>query len=600
MRLSCQNDRLVVETDTYTLLMVGPCITELRARNGQVLVSQNAADALPALELVDYEGHCLPIGVAAIEETRVVPLGEYAAQVFIAGWQADAVVGVALDPASGELLISPSLATQRQGVAAVRWNIGGIARELSLVAPLWQGCRLALDDPLIAAHDYAYPFPWEAGLAILQGAEAGFSVCCHDGRFRYKTLCVGHGAEAHALGFRSDNYGTGYDCQAAGNLTWRLSVHGTDWHEPAQRYRDWLWSAYPLREASARLASWKDEISLAVSWCPMDGDLLEALQEVNPPRRTLLHIPNWREDSYDDNYPRYVASPAGKRFVQKAIAMGFRVAPHFNHFGVDPAHPALGVTSPFWHRQAHGDIMGWGMGRYDPQDLHEGPYDAFIPHLSWGAPFHRLPTPDELATWSSPLGPWQGVPQGGTLMQRHPQQFKRLTCTHTGLPWWRAYFLAQVKAAMDDLGLEAILADQLLVTPNSRNCLVANMTPLEGTYALAEELSQLGAGLAVIGEGRNELTMQVQTIGQAHLFKSHFANVEGLERTPCALNEVLFAGLSRTMGYCWLDGKSEESALKMRVHEALGAIPTITSMTAAEIRHPNPAIAHELERARDQ
>ena len=93
--------------------------------------------------------------------------------------------------------------------------------------------------------------------------------------------------------------------------------------------------------------------------------------------------------------------------------------------------------------------------------------------------------------------------------------------------------------------------------------------------------------------------MQELSCAQAHLFRSHQSNIEGLERTGgCALGEFMFGGLCRSFGYSRLNGKTPESALRMRTHVSLGAVPTVTVRSAAEIEGPNEAVEEMLALAR--
>jgi len=112
-------------------------------------------------------------------------------------------------------------------------------------------------------------------------------------------------------------------------------------------------------------------------------------------------------------------------------------------------------------------------------------------------------------------------------------------------------------------------------------------------------VATLGQGLAVGGEGLNEITMQGQSFGQAHLFKSWHQSIEGLERTGgCDLNAFLFDGLCRTFGYANLGGQNADQELRMRIHQEHGAIPTVTIRSAREIRSPNAAVRQILDRAK--
>ena len=148
------------------------------------------------------------------------------------------------------------------------------------------------------------------------------------------------------------------------------------------------------------------------------------------------------------------------------------------------------------------------------------------------------------------------------------------------------------------LDLETVFLDVTLVSQNLHNCFVEGLTSSEGMLRLVDHVAGLGGGLVVGGEGRNEVTAQGLSFAQAHLFRSWQENAQGLERAGgCPLGELLFGRLCRTIGYSALSGRDEKQALRLRVHESLGAIPTITVDSAAEIRQPNAVVRRLLEKA---
>jgi hypothetical protein len=63
------------------------------------------------------------------------------------------------------------------------------------------------------------------------------------------------------------------------------------------------------------------------------------------------------------------------------------------------------------------------------------------------------------------------------------------------------------------------------------------------------------------------------------------------------LNNRLFGRLCRTFGYSGLGGRTENEALRMRMHIEHGAIPTVTIRSAEEILRPNQAVLRMLELA---
>ena len=556
--LVCEGTSITVQTKRFTAVFQGPRLARFTTADGRVLLEQDGAEP-PPLELIDPSDKAVPIGVGENAQVRVVRLGPAAADMIISDWNGDATMRIEVDEPSGDLCVTPAVACLHGGVSRLRWNLAGIKPGLDLVAPFFQGIRLKFNDPLIARTRWNWPNRWEAALAILQADDAGgFSVCCHDDRFRFKNLYVGHPGtkKTDVLGLETENYAPWHDQQAAGSLTWRLNAHTGDWRVAAEPYRRWLWKTYDLERLKQSQPAWTREVTLAVSWCPCQPELLDALAKRHPPNKTLLHVPHWRDRNYDQDYPRYVASDSGRAFLAKARAMGFHAMPHFNFFGVDPRNPISQVVRPFVYRKLGStELEGW---------VYKG----------------RV----------------LSLPQSGSQLAAHPEA-NLILYIHPGLSWWRACLREQIAAAVEDLKLDCVFIDQTLHALNIDNCLVENQTTTEGIWRLNRELAAVGGGLTVAGEGRNEISMQGQSFTQAHLFMSWQETIEGLDRVPCPVNSFLFDELCRTTGYTGLDGRDEKSALRMRVHAQLGAIPTVTVHSAQQIEQPNKALAAELARA---
>ncbi len=311
-----------------------------------------------------------------------------------------------------------------------------------------------------------------------------------DNRYRYKALYVGTAKDARRLGFDTQAYGPVDNNLSAGGLTWRINVFGKDWHEPAERYRQWLWQAYDLKAEQSRRAPWVRDVRLAVSWCPTDEAVLDALAEKLDPKTVLLHIPNWRTDPYDENYPTYVASDKAKAFIGKGRALGFHMMPHFNSIDMDPSHPAYAYVRDFQYR---------GIERHD------------------------------LRGWSWYQGRGLGVPESNAARLTNRDK-KVMIKVHPGLSMWRSILGLAILAAARDLAVDTTFIDVTLVTHNLHNCFVEAATPTEGMRKLIHHVATLGQGLVVGGEGLNEITMQGQSFGQAHLFKSWHQSIDGLER----------------------------------------------------------------------
>jgi hypothetical protein len=172
---------------------------------------------------------------------------------------------------------------------------------------------------------------------------------------------------------------------------------------------------------------------------------------------------------------------------------------------------------------------------------------------------------------------------------------------HPGLSMWRSLLAENIDRALKKLEYmtDTVFIDVTLCSYNLDNCLIDNTTSMEGMKRIINHIENIHGSLAVGGEGLNEITFQNLSFAQAHLFDSHQGTAEGLERCGgCDLNNVLFGRLCRTMGYSGLAGADESQALRERIHEEHGAIPTITVGSPGEIENPNAEIKRILELAR--
>lgn len=559
--IEVRDDILYIDTPTQTAVMEKGIFTSLKSKQtGEVFIRKVDVTSCPALQLLYRGGATVAVDQSKFGTIQTHALSDHRAEVIFHSWDADGVLNVSVEPETGDILVEPAAYSSRSGVLACRWNLVGLRSDLRLVAPFFQGVKLSLDDSLIKDSHWEWPFFWEAGLAILQADQGGFWVHTQDNRYRYKALHIGTEKDAMRLGFDTQAYGPIDNNLSAGGLAWRINVFAKNWHEPAARYRQWLWRAYDLKAEQARRAPWASDVRFAVSWCPTDVAVLDALAQELDPGTVLLHVPNWRTDPYDENYPAYEASDKAKAFMRKGRALGFHMMPHFNAIDMDPSHPDYAYVRDFQYR---------GIERHD------------------------------LRGWSWYQGRGLGVPESNAA-RRANRDKKVMIKVHPGLSMWRSILGRAILDATRDLAVDAAFIDVTLVSHNLHNCFVEAATPTEGMHRLIRHVADLGPGLAVGGEGLNEITMQGQSFAQAHLFKSWHDSIDGLERTGgCDLNAFLFDGLCRTIGYANLGGRDANQQRRMQMHLEHGAIPTVTIRSVREILRPNAAVRQMLDRAKE-
>ena len=548
-----------VYIDTRTLKATfdtGVLISLVRKSDGRAFI-QAGTEGYSPLRLIYTGQESAPLGGEPGDCIINLPINDHQAEIRFHSWNGDGILNVSEDQETGALLVEPSGYASRPGSHACRWMLTGIDKELELIAPFYQGIRLPLYDSLIRNSHWQWPHRWEAGMAILQSDHGGFWLHCQDNRYRYKALQVGTSDDAQCLGLDTEAYGPIDQNLSAGGLVWRINVYDGDWQIPADDYRNWLRQAYGLNQATR--PEWLKEVRLALSWCPAEPVLLDALANLISPEQVLLHVPGWRCDPYDENYPTFAPSEKGQAFIKKAQAMRFQVMPHCNSIDMDPTHPVYVSVRDFQYRSLDNKrVQGW--------------------------------------TWHH--GRVKPVPESNAARLRHRDK-KTMVKIHPGLGMWRSILTENVRSAVEMLSLDSVFLDVTLCTWNLHNCLVDNTTPTEGMKRLIAQVASLKEGLVVGGEGRNEITMQDEGFAQVHLFRGSAEVMERLLNNGlCPLNEFMFGQWCRSFGYSNLGGRNREEHLRMKVHVALGAIPTLTIGSPAELEQPNDAVKEMLALAK--
>jgi hypothetical protein len=552
-----KDHKVFIETQTLTAVIEKGVLTSLKSKmNEEEFIEKPDTVHFRALQLLYPDNEIIQVNQEKFGNIETHQISDQRAEIVFHSWDGDGVLFISTDDETGDLLIEPSAYSSRPGVLACRWSVSGIKPSLELVAPLFQGIKLKLDDPLIRNTRWRWPSSWEAGFAVFQSVDGGFWIHTQDNRYRFKALQTGSEADPYMIGLDSEAFGPVDNNLSAGGICWRINTYKGDWHVPAERYRQWYWQAYNLETEMQKRQPWIDDVKLAISWCPGDPDILYTLAKKVPPEKVLLHFPDWRTDQYDENYPDYNANESAKIFISKCQEMGFRIMPHFNSIDMDPSNPVYSLVRDFPYRSVETkQLQGWSW--YEDRVI--------------------------------------GVPESN-LNRLKNRDKKVMVKIHPGLSMWRSILGERILKASSELTLNTVFIDVTLCIWNIHNCMVESMSPAEGMNLLIRHIAGLGNGLVVGGEGLNEITAQGLSFGQVHLFQSWQTSTEGLERTGgCPLNDFLFGKLCRTFGYTGLGGRNKDEELRMNIHLDHGAIPTITIGSAEEIANPNSAVKKMLD-----
>jgi len=191
-----------------------------------------------------------------------------------------------------------------------------------------------------------------------------------------------------------------------------------------------------------------------------------------------------------------------------------------------------------------------------PQDLRWGGW-SWLPVKGWGA-----------------FGP----PQSYSLMPSH-KEWNLLVNVHLAWSPWRRQLTRQVADLIDKLGLDSIFIDVSQWIHNSDNSTLENLSYAEGSLKLIHELAELAPHFCVSGESRNEISTQYLSVVQFHLY--NFAHVDAIDgkdvqwvpEVTTPVNEVLFKGLTRGIGYAYGKGVNRRAMIDATLKQ--GAIPTL-------------------------
>ena len=547
--IKAEGSRVLVSTKTLEAVLENGALISLKDKQGREFIDQSAA-ASPVLELVFRAGEKRPVARSPYTSVSCNLLSDVCAEILFDAPDGGGVLTLTEDGETGDLCVEPEASCTRHGVVAARYTLAGIAKGLRLVAPLYQGVNMDPEDPLLADRRWPWPHSWEAGLCIFHGGDAGFWVHCRDAQYRAKSLITN---KNRSVSFDAEAWGPIDRSLSAGGVTWRINVYRGGWQVPAAAYRDWLWKAYDLQKEESRRPVWQKDIRLAVSWASADPDLLKALAKKADPNAVLLHIPHWRVHKYDQCYPDFTPTEAFKDYLRLAKKLGFHVMPHANSIDMDPTMPEYRHVQDFKYRELEtGELMGWSL---------------------------------------------TGMPNANKALTENRAQ-NVMVKVHPGLARWRAILAENIDRALALLedNTDAVFTDVTLCTFNLENCLVDNTTAMQGMNLLIDRISRLRGGIAVGGEGLNELTMQKLSFAQVHPF-DHGLKGEALARTGgCDLNNFLFGSLCRLFAYSGLTGSDADNILLSDIFMEHGAIPTFGFGCAADVERPAPAVAEVLSR----
>lgn len=468
--------------------------------------------------------------------------------------------------------IVPSIKSKRGKIKAVLWEIGGL-KNFDIYVPFSQGIRLNHQIPVDKLY-FQWPFQWEFPIVNCSYKNENISIFCPENSFKFKVFSYEKNTTGITVGIGIENFGPLDNKYSCGGTSYYLTAYKGPSKEIFEYYRK---KFYPIKKVLK--PEIKDRIKFAVSWCPVNYEILQFLKKIFKPQEVLIHLSDWRKYPYDSFYPVYQPNKEAKLFIEKAKKEGFNIFPHFNFLCCDQKLPVMSELENFICKNVNtGQTFGWAFNKKKFTSLTNQPYTS---SSSWGI------IPDLCFPVSQ--SSVEKIIKKGEISMAY---------IHQGLTKWREILLEEISRNIKMLKLNGVFLDQTLLTENLANCFVENLTPMEGMLKIEENLYKYFPDVMIAGEGLNELTSIYQTFGQVHLPFSNFKNAEFLSNVTAKINKYIYRDDVKMLGYGNLDGKTEESILRMKMHALQGALPTITVLSPDEILNPVRPVKEEIERAK--
>jgi len=539
--LSVEGTVLRVRTPTAEAVFDGPVLKSVRPPGQAVEFIHPSADG-PGVDLVHLDWSLT--GTDKHQKTEVRRISDLAARIEVSGADTDRVLTVVADLDTGDIRIIADGLSSRRGLRSVRWTLAAHP-DATVILPCVNGLRFRSNQPHPPTRRFPWPFEWNAQLAILQRGDFSLMVHSEDRIHQFKALQVTRREDRTDLGFDTEPPGSLWNVRTAGGIEWRLNAYRGNWEVPARRYRDWMSRTYELERFRRHRPAWVKNITLAVCWAGANPNMLDALAAAHPPAETLIHLSQWRTDKYDVNYPEYVPNEQALAYMAKAREMGFHVMPHFNYFAVWYKHPFYQKVAEFQLRS---------VDKNQPEGWH------------WPPETH---------------------------------DYTRMAYIHPGLGTWRNKLIDVVGAACDQMGTDAAFIDQTLCTWNTDNGIVQGMNTVEGMRQMQEEFAAVRPGLALAGEGLNEISFQRQCFAQAHIFDGWGKLEQKHVDAQHNICQFLWGDHTRLIGYYHaLRPGNEDREKILDVYDRMGALPTIIPNRSEDLREPDELTRRVLDRAK--
>ncbi|MBQ9358130.1 MAG: hypothetical protein IJT95_01155 [Abditibacteriota bacterium] len=145
---------------------------------------------------------------------------------------------------------------------------------------------------------------------------------------------------------------------------------------------------------------------------------------------------------------------------------------------------------------------------------------------------------------------------------------------------WRELYVQRVKKAVEELQLDALFTDQTLVMCNDANGLIDGMNMMQGNLEEHRLLREALPGVALAGEGLDEITCRYESFAQRHLLGADYfgQSVNPFTASLASpISSAVFSPYTRAIGYLGIPSLGQTELMKdwMYVYDNYAVIPTL-------------------------
>ena len=429
-----------------------------------------------------------------------------------------------------------------QQKAVCESGISGVLFRLRLddrfrvLVPAWNGVRLSKEHPKFwtgwTSRVVYGDSPLQMQMLLLEADTGGMLIYAEDDCTQFKAFDVRYRDGGFDIDIETIPQAPFAKISDFHTVRWRFIPYHGKWYAGAEIYRDYVKKAFRLEEALKSRPAFTEEISLVVLTDMTDRSELDALARRVDPKKTLLHVPGWRKELYDVNWPDYTPRDGMREDIDYAHSLGFRV-------------------------QLHCNMNGCQMERQE--------YERF-------GSAHSL----------KPFG--EGKVNADFSDARRHYLFAQINPASAE---WRNFMTARLAAAARELGADSIHLDESLMSGNDGGGYRDGLTSLQGNVRYHEELAhRLPDGVSIGGEGITDFNARFGTFQQSHVYAVDFA--EGryiLDRSMAEQIVPLTAAVYReVVSYQWpglpTTNREEEYLMWYLTGTAIGHIPTLMRESA--------------------